>query len=488
MDVDPHDPTLTTEDERRTDKRTKANSGAAVPARDHIRAHQKSLESRDDNTRKDPNRTGPDLQNPETPNPPSSRPTAGLPRRVHNDEMSSPLTRYDPTDFEGLPTAKEENPHHNRHTQPEGNAIALPVVRNAYTDAPFPRPFVPAYKFLGNVQASQAKALEDSPYPVLALVIHGGGQRYVKVSGEKATEELMKFLSETLVFSENGDQKPVVEIHAPEVVRMNAQNRFGQPFTYFAILRENTDLLCTFLKWQGVFAITPTLSFTVYDLKNEQQPWTIMTLTGLPGAVVNTEDAKRQVLATIKADLWGNRDFCFYVVTEAAASDLWKVSGDVAARVKAVTDTLDIGHIEVEDSNSGAIVPAYLIYGKPLANNYAGAPKFYRRGIYRLNANKIVADCKLCKESTHCKHDCPLPTVPGWQGPTPSDLQKEEQAERESAPSTAAPSAQTEEIWRSVPKKQRGRGGGRPGGNGRGGSSARGKNGPHASHRGNGRR
>ncbi|KAI1787030.1 hypothetical protein LXA43DRAFT_739005 [Ganoderma leucocontextum] len=495
MDTDPPNFARTTEDERRTDKRTKGNSGAAIPARDH------STESRDDSTRKEPSRARSASQPPETPNPTLLRPTVGLPRRAHGEDMSSPLARYDPTDFEGLPTAEDENPHRNSRTQLEDIALAQPVVRDSYTDAPFPRPFVPAYKFLGNVQASQAKALEESPYPVLALVVHGGGQRYIKVSGEKATKEITKFLSETLVFSEDGDRKPVIEVHAPEVVRMNPQNRFGQPFTFFVVCQENTDRLRAFLKWQGVFALNPTLSFTVYDLKNEQQPWTIMTLTGLPGAVINTADAKRQVLAAIKADLWNNRDFCFYVATEAAASTLWKVSGDVAARVKAVSDTLDIEYIDVEDSNSGSIVPAYLIYGKPLSNDYAvykgwlkffvglkGEPKFYRRGLYRLNANKIVADCKLCKDSTHCKRDCPLPTVTGWRGPTPSDLQKEEQAERESAQPATAPSVQTEEIWRSTPKTPRGRGGGRGRGNGRGGPTTRGKNGPQSSHRGNGRR
>ncbi|KAI1784283.1 hypothetical protein LXA43DRAFT_227539 [Ganoderma leucocontextum] len=461
-----------------------------------------SLESRDDNTRKEPNRAGSVPQGLEIPAPPHSRPTAGLPRRALNDEMSSPLARYDPTDFTGLPTAREENPHLDRRTQPEETAITLPAVRDAYTDSPFPRPFVPAYKFLGNVQDSQATALVSSPHPVLALVIHGGGQRYVSVSGAKATEAITKFLTETLVFTGTGDTKPVVEVHAPEGVRMNPQNRFGQPFTFFAILGENTDLLRAFLKWQGVFALSPTLSFSVYDLKDEQQPWTIMTLTGLSGAVVDSVEAKRQVLAAIKADLWENRDFCFYVATQAAASTLWKVTGDMAAKVKAVTDTLDIEHVEVEDPSSGAIMPAYLIYGKPLSNDYAiqkgwltfftgpkGALKFYRRGLYRLNVSKITADCKLCKDTTHCKRDCPLPTVPGWQGPTPSDLQKEEQAERASAPSTAAPSAQAEEIWRDTPKKHRGRGGGgRPGGGGRGGSVARGKNGSQSSRRGNGRR
>lgn len=397
--------------------------------------------------------------------------------------MSSPLSRYDPTDFTGLPTAKGENPHINRHTQPEDVAVTLPIIRDGYTDARFPLPFVPTYKLIGNVQESQRDALKASPNAVLAFVIHGGGQRYIMKYGAKKVEAIMEFLL-GLALTESSDQAPSIAIHLPEGNSMDSKNRFGQPWTLFVELGPGTESLRAFLLWQGIFAINPTLSFAVYNLDDDEQPWTIMTLTGVTGAVVNTDEAKRQVLATIKADLWRDRDFCFYVATQAKIS--WKITGDIASRVKEVTDTLDIEFIDVDDPNTGGTTPAYLIYAKPLSKDrdvylkwvafFKGppaAPKFYRRGIFRLNVSK-AADCRLCKASTHCARDCLLPAVPGWQGPTLNDLQLDDRAEHPGDRSEDAPSAQTQEIWRRAPKRgKEGRGGAR--GGGRGGSAARGK-------------
>lgn len=399
-------------------------------------------------------------------------------------------------DFTGLPTARDGNPHINRFTQPDDTAITLPVLHDGFTDARFPRPFVPAYKFLGNVQKSQRDVLKASPNSVLALVIHGGGQRYIKKYGAEKVEDIMKFFL-GLGLMESGDQDPPIAIHLPEGTKMDRENRFGQPWTLFVELGPGTESVHAFLLWQGVFAIDPTLSFTVYDLNDNEQPWTIMTLTGVPGAVLNTPDAKQQVLATIKTDLWRDRDFCFYAATQAKAS--WGITGDIATRVKEVTDTLDIDYINVDDPNTGGTTPAYLIYAQPLSKDrevylkwatfFKGlptAPKFYRRGIFCLNVSK-AADCRLCKASTHCARDCPLPTVSGWQGLTLADLQLDEATERSGGRSEDAPSAQTQEIWRKALKRGKGHGGARGGGRtgGRGGSATRGKN---AAPRGSGRR
>ncbi|KAH9853633.1 hypothetical protein C2E23DRAFT_711671, partial [Lenzites betulinus] len=216
-----------------------------------------------------------------------------------------------------------------------------------------------------------------------------------------------------------------VRVFAPVINKLNEKNRFGQPWTYFIDLPPTATLLREYLLWQKVFAIHTTLSFTVYPVLQERQPWTIMVLSGLPEAIDDSMEGRHAVLAEIKKVMWADKFFVYFVARLAA--QYWGITGTMAELAKATTDTLDATVVMAEDSANGrATAPAYLITGKPPTEDkdeyarwieYFTAPAAYWvDNIYQLKVNKLVVECKICKDTTHCARDCPLVKVPGWQG------------------------------------------------------------------------
>ncbi|CDO76176.1 hypothetical protein BN946_scf185034.g9 [Trametes cinnabarina] len=396
---------------------------------------------------------------PTTPSPePPLRQPAPLPSRANPTiyEMQSPLHLYDAADFKGLPTAQAENPHTRMSRQgPAPGTLQKNCL--VFTSGAMPLAHVPVYKFFGNTSPDQESGVRQNSASVLAAVIHGGGQRFVTRSPEKAAEiktflqslrflppmqpstpashstlgkgkapetqgpiqedesmrdgvseegeisSRFKDLDATSTPARNADEPqppPSVMVYAPEMKHAGEKNRFGQPWTYFIELGPGESLLREYLLWQSVFAVHPTLSFSVYPIAADEQPWTIMVLSGPTGAVEDTTAAKHAVLTTIKEKLWADRDFLWFTARQVAAN--WEAAGTLAELVKMATDTLDASVVMADDPSSGRSAPAYLISGKPVSNTrveykrwvgFFTNAKTYRRGLHCLAVNKLVVDC-----------------------------------------------------------------------------------------------
>ncbi|KAI0353417.1 hypothetical protein OH77DRAFT_1427489 [Trametes cingulata] len=413
-----------------------------------------------------------------------------LPRRTPNavaNEMQSPMHGLDPHDFAGLPTKEDENPHrwsNRRGDEPVAKINPKSVV---YTDALLPRAHIPTYKFFGNIALQQEQALRSQSTTILAAVMHGGGQRFIARAPEKAAE-IKSFLQQIVLDGMPPADQRTIEVYAPEMKRAKDHNIFGQPWTYFIELDTGTNPLREFLLWQEVFALHDTLSFSVYPIDHDKQPWTIMVLTGAPGAVLDTQGAKETVLAGIKARLWANKEFCWFVAQQVAEN--WGFAGMMREAVKAAMDTLTATVVQAEDpSNARAVQQAYLVSGKPVSDDRDAYRRWisfftkptkkddhYLRGLYVLKVNMAVVDCKLCKDTTHCARDCPLPRTPGWQGVDPAIFYPPGAATPAfgTAAAESAPTTSANEFWREVTRKggsKRGtERGGRRGGSGRGGA------------------
>lgn len=416
---------------------------------------------------------------------------APLPRRpnANKPEMASIMHKYKPEDHDGLPSNVDENPH-LRMTRTGETPPPLTTQDVNFTNAQFPHAHIPTYRLFGNVAEVQETVLKRLARNkiILAAVIHGGGQRYIRRSPEKV-DEIKSFIKSIDLEGINPRDR-AVEVYLPEMRKENDRNRFGQPWTFFVELDENSVALAKYLLWQEVFAIHSALSFSIHPIKDtEEQPWPIIVLTGKAGAVVDTPAAKLEVLASIKTALWANADFCHFAARQVAEN--WGVHGDIDERVKAASDALDLTCVTAEAAGSERPVPAYLLTGKPVANDREGHKTWIRffktagqywRGAYCLDVAKAVVDCKLCKEVTHCAWDCPLPKVPGWAGIEPEVVYSNPQvvsnaktaadgssrAEGSSStPATATPSTQAKDIWREAKGAKRG-------GNRRGGRGARG--------------
>ncbi|KAL7285885.1 hypothetical protein ACG7TL_000996 [Trametes sanguinea] len=157
---------------------------------------------------------------------------------------------------------------------------------------------------------------------------------------------------------------PDIMIYAPEMNHVSNKNCFDQLWSCLIELRPGASQLQEYLLWQVVFTVHPTLSFSVYAILTDVQPWTITTPSGPAGAVKNTVRAKYAVLMAIKEKLWVNKGFLWFVVCQVAAN--WSISGSLAQLVNVATDTLDADVVMVDDPLTGRSIPAYLIKGKPV--------------------------------------------------------------------------------------------------------------------------
>lgn len=330
-----------------------------------------------------------------------------------------------------------------------------------FTDKEFRHAHVPSYRFFGNVAYEQELAIKERIDAYVGILIHGGGQRFIESFPEKV-EELAQFVR-SIRFKENGEVEPEVTVIAPEIKNKKANNRFGQPFTYYVLLGQHTDLLRAYLLWQEVFAIHPTLSFSIHPLDNPEQPWTVMTLTGPPGAVVDSVEAKQMVMGNIKRAVWGNKDYRFFVISQYQKQGYF---GDMAELVKSSTDSLDMTVVEIDETGPNRGKLAYVVFCKPISHDrqvYADwvgfytAPGYYRRNVYRLDVEKRQLDCKLCKDTSHSALSCPLPLTEGWQGPTLEEIYPQKKAGAKAGQSASiAPSKQAEHAWKEVPRKGKG--------------------------------
>ncbi|RPD77088.1 hypothetical protein L226DRAFT_483424 [Lentinus tigrinus ALCF2SS1-7] len=409
--------------------------------------------------RKEPNRRPPPLIGPQP-----IRYIAPLPARTSRpqNEMALPIHLYKPDDFNGLPTAVDENPHIGSTRQ--GEKPELPkLTYTCFADVEFHATHIPDFKMRGNVNEEQLASLDALGTRLLYVVLHGGGQRFLKRAPEKVKE--VKDFLQSLSFECHEGAKPELDVIAPIAKNPSDRKRFGQPWTLFLVLGEEEHALRKYLLWQQVFSVHPTLSFSIFE-SAPGQPWPIMVLTGAEGAVVDSPEAKKQVLAAIKKKLWSNLDYCIYAAGLVAA--YWGAAGNMATLARMSTDSLDIKCVRAELSGSEKLVPAYLVVAKPPTtdrgeyqrwSNFFTAPGEYWRELYQLKVNAATVDCKLCKDASHCACDCPLPTTLGWQGPTATDIyQKEQEDLAHAATSTTAPTQQAAELWRTNPKKgERGR-------------------------------
>ncbi|EJF59960.1 hypothetical protein DICSQDRAFT_171681 [Dichomitus squalens LYAD-421 SS1] len=442
--------------------------------------------------------------------PPPPPPTTTVPRtelpipRKAPKDMSLASALYDPGNFAGLPTATEENPH--RWSTRRGEAPLLPINIDALgiPDETFPHAHVPEFRIFGNVDEAQIKRLRAITNPLVAIVIHGGGQDLNK-SGA-ALQEAMTILLSKIAFPPSqaetqrmavdgslsgtettaddptstsgadgsGDPtgpddlvsnglpttkkpSPGVRIHLPIVRVPKKNNAFGQPWTWFADLGPNSEHLRKWLLYQEVFPISPSLSFSVHPITGVTvQPWTIMVLTGRDRyAVEDTREACQEVAKEIKSFLWADRDFT--VRTARYVEQNWGLRGAPATLVKYMTDTIEVVYTIAELKTSRKEVPAYSVYAKPISNDPEAylkwAAKFqegvYWRGPCLLEVNKAAVECKLCKDTSHSTRACPL-DVAGWKGTVVQDILTTQEIEARTAGTDTAERPQDGHDWQQA--------------------------------------
>ncbi|CDO76072.1 hypothetical protein BN946_scf184814.g5 [Trametes cinnabarina] len=340
----------------------------------------------------------------------------------------------------GQPMYRQANPHFRMsRAGPMPPQPLLP--HRPFPEGPFQVPPIMASEFKGNISEEMLEELqamkegENAP-TILAFIPHGAGK--IMAAPPNATQiatDSQEFIR-SLAFEENDRKAYDVLVHPPDIRNAGGERSrpFAKPWTFFIEIPHNATPLLRFLLWQRVFAVSKTVSFTVYDLDNDDRYWDIYPIMGT-SVLKNASHAKvlsqkEMILTAIKRDLSVDRDFRVYA-SELAFRNL-RHTGDLTGAITTLCSTFHLERTELEDPD-GEMRPAYMLLARPpVASDLeddAWRALFNRHPVYRISLQRFTVAlgahrvfCELCKSRIHCTARCPWPNTEGWLGITPRDL------------------------------------------------------------------
>ncbi|KAH9855562.1 hypothetical protein C2E23DRAFT_702925, partial [Lenzites betulinus] len=347
----------------------------------------------------------------------------------------------DPAVYCGRPTGRAANPHFRMSRSGPTPPGPLQPHR-PFPEGPFVVPPISLAGFRGNLSPEQLEELDRIKLsePILALVPHGGGKA-MNTNAATLVADIEAFLN-SLAFEEN-DRLPYRSVlHPPDVrnpPRTWSSDPFGKPWPFFLQLPRDAGPLRVFLLWQRVFAVSKTVSFTVYDLDTNDSSWAFYPITGTSVRVDATHaevlDQKELILKAIKRDMLLSAPYRSFAARMAYKNLLH--TGDLNGALETLADTFHLERTEALDG-SGSLVPAYVLLARPPTGSEEEYLEWYsyfmRDGTRAREAFRIALQrfdiaflptrvwCDLCKSFLHCTARCPWPATEGWLGITPKDL------------------------------------------------------------------
>ncbi|KAI0323402.1 hypothetical protein GY45DRAFT_1376349 [Cubamyces sp. BRFM 1775] len=176
--------------------------------------------------------------------------------------------------------------------------------------------------------------LEDQPDTILALIPHGAGKA-VNVNAPSIVKDCQDFLR-ALAFDENRKWAYNTQIHPPD----------------------------------RVFAVSKTISFTIYELDNKECTWDIFPIVSMAVENCLSHEAvleqKATILSTIKGDLQHNPDYCRFAGKTGYVN--LGHTGDLNDILRTLSDTFHLERTEAEN-DKGDLVPAYVLMARPPSQN-----------------------------------------------------------------------------------------------------------------------
>ncbi|KAI0359729.1 hypothetical protein OH77DRAFT_1446276 [Trametes cingulata] len=363
----------------------------------------------------------------------------------NDDPTSYPyIAALDPAAFMGLPTGRAANPH--LQMSRSGTAPAQPLLpHRPFPEGPFQIAPIPPSELKGNLSKEQIEELErlqtgPTPQEVLAIVPHGAGKA-INLGAKQLVADTQGFLRE-LMFEENDRKSYPVVVRAPDPRNTGGPNSkpFSRPFPFFLVLpKTGAAPLKAFLMWQRVFAVSKTISFTVYTFDEDVLLWDIYPISGstiTPDAShYDVLEQKELVLEAIKRDINSNPQYRSWAAKMACAH--LNHSGDLMRALDTLSNTFHLERTEADDGEGGQ-TPVYVLMARPpttdaddynlwrdfFTSNGKQIREAFRIALQRFDIALLPTRvwCELCKSRLHCTARCPFPNAEGWLGITPYDL------------------------------------------------------------------
>ncbi|KAI9056761.1 hypothetical protein FKP32DRAFT_1682114 [Trametes sanguinea] len=349
------------------------------------------------------------------------------------------IPELDPAVLTNSPACRPANPHFRMSREGEVPPQPIPPHR-PFPKGPFQIPPIADHEFRGNVSTNmletiaKMRALENGPI-LLYLIPHGAGKA-ANAQGTDIARDCQTFLR-SLIFNEN-DAKPYkILVHAPDNRDECGENSmpFSKPWPFLVELPNIADPLKRFLLWQRVFAVSKTVSFTIYDMDAGEEYWDIFPIHG-PSV---TDDASHQevldqkaiLLQAIKRDMGQNPAFRT-LVGDLGVRNL-QHQGDLNAIMETVLSTFHLERTTADTTTTWDLRTVYVLMARPPTetldeyNRWRGF--FNPLSVYRIALQRFEVAllplrvwCELCKSRIHCTAKCPWPSTDGWLGITPQDL------------------------------------------------------------------
>ncbi|THU90596.1 hypothetical protein K435DRAFT_675830, partial [Dendrothele bispora CBS 962.96] len=325
-----------------------------------------------------------------------------------------------------------------------------------YTDARFPRAFIPYHILTANMR--EAENINANPDAYLAIVPFDAGTSY-----RRQNPTLPALITEFFKSFQYTDMEDITVVWSEPLQQPNLTARsrkdFGNPWPL--IVTGFPESLKKELLYQQTYAVNKTLAFNVMKFdKTEPFSWVLANFVGpqgTDGPIRNTEACKNGALATIKEYLWNHPPFRNLTHRILGGKEEEVTTETVYHRTVIATASFSIEYIQTTTPHIPGTAMLQL-RGCPITENRKDHEEWVRMiwdgeypingGLSRLTSRRTRFGCVHCKAATHPAHACPFPRTPGWYGP---ELESEQEQ---------AVNQRDQNSYQ--PRRGRGRGRGRP--------------------------
>ncbi|KAK0184581.1 hypothetical protein F5146DRAFT_1169567 [Armillaria mellea] len=339
-----------------------------------------------------------------------------------------PYNFPDPRATANLPTASDMFPYDKLTHSGEAPETLPAGSTSPFTDAIYPRVFIPWNHITASFPEDICSAIASSPEKFIAAVPFGAGPKFYEDNCQ--ADLMLKTFLEGLDFSDKGK----LTVFFPLKVKEDKKSRnreedrtrrsaFDKPWPL--IVTGFSEAFGTFLLWNQCFAMASQSIWNLVPFNPKALAWTITTYQG--NVINNDPELIAEALACIKNATWHNTSIQNLVkrITQAQG-----YSGNPAELTVQMTQSWRLSYIETKnfDDDKG---PVFLLTGEPITDNLdmhrAITTHIRRLSIHvnyqqLINVDKIIG-CDWCKNQDHPSHACPFLEVDStWYGPSSEEL------------------------------------------------------------------
>lgn len=339
-----------------------------------------------------------------------------------------PYELPDPRNTANLPTAEDAFPYNKLSRSGEKPSILPAGSATPFTDADFPRIYIPWNHLTAGFPEDIQNNIMASPTSFITAIPYGAGPKFYS-ENSKADLLLMDFL-EGFDFPDKGSVTAFFPVESKEEKRgrnkeegRNRKSAFDKLWPL--IVTGISDDFTRFLLWHQCFATPLRIVWNSVPFNPKALTWVIAAFQG--NIVHDDASLIAEVLACLKSAAW--RDIPLQNLIKRITQAQGNFGNPVELTVR-MTQSWRLLYVETKnlEDDKG---PVFMLMGKPITDDLdfhrALTAHIQRLKVcvnYKqlLNLDKIIS-CDWCKNQNHPSHACPFPEIDSaWYGPTTEEL------------------------------------------------------------------